>query len=305
MNYDRLCSLTDSELAARDVAELNLAAALGLPSSKRTDAAVCRQTLSHWVELVRGATLQWWPKFVARPEEYDGSEGQFRMMALVTVLQRDLGVKYRPAKACNPADACNTFIHGPLSGHGGTSVSLPVLYLAIGRRLGYPLFLAEAKEHQFVRWDDPGGEQFNIDTAAVGFVARDDAYYRDWPLPLSAEELQGGLFLTNKSPRGELAGFMADRALCLMEHLRLAEALQAAYHASQLDGRHRGLWAVATVMYGIWQHMNSGELPQDWPAEERIKLCTPPPGQRWEKWATTRAQQELLRIVQSQPKESR
>ena len=71
---------------------------------------------------------------------------------LEQVLVEDLGIQYNPAlaeylksgKAPNhgvfSADSKNMFIHGLLDGsHYGTCASMPVLVVAVGRRLGYPL----------------------------------------------------------------------------------------------------------------------------------------------------------------------
>ena len=52
---------------------------------------------------------------------------------------------------------------------------MPILYIAIGRRLGYPLKLVHAHGHDFVRWDEPGGERFNIDATSPGFHLRPTA----------------------------------------------------------------------------------------------------------------------------------
>ena len=61
---------------------------------------------------------------------------------------------------------------------------MPVLYVAIGRRLGYPLYLVQAREHFFVRWEEPGGERFNIEATTLGFTPRDDEHFRHWPRPI-------------------------------------------------------------------------------------------------------------------------
>ena len=53
------------------------------------------------------------------------------MMALVTVLQRELGVRYDPAcqdGAYCALDSRTLFIHGLLDDRGGTCVTMPVLY---------------------------------------------------------------------------------------------------------------------------------------------------------------------------------
>ncbi len=43
------------------------------------------------------------------------------------------------------SDSRTRYIHSVLTGFGGTCASLPVLYVAIGRRLGWPLYLVGAK----------------------------------------------------------------------------------------------------------------------------------------------------------------
>ena len=69
------------------------------------------------------------------------------------------------------------FIHGLLAGHGGTCCNMPVLQIAIGRRLGYPLYLRKAHWHYFARWDEPGGESFNVE-CTNGFTSPPDECYR-------------------------------------------------------------------------------------------------------------------------------
>jgi hypothetical protein len=67
------------------------------------------------------------------------TEPRFRVRAMITHLQRDLGVRYHPERKADesvfrPEDS---FLHGILHGQGGTCGSMPVLYTAVGRRLGY------------------------------------------------------------------------------------------------------------------------------------------------------------------------
>ena len=56
---------------------------------------------------------------------------------------------------------------------------MPILYIAIGRRLGYPLYLVQAREHFFgAGWEETGGERFNIEATTLGFTPRDDEHFR-------------------------------------------------------------------------------------------------------------------------------
>ena len=69
---------------------------------------------------------------------------------------------------------------------------MPVMYVAIGRRLGYPMRLVAAKEHMFCRWDD-GKERFNIEGAGNGDDYPPDDYYRTWPKLLTDADMASGL----------------------------------------------------------------------------------------------------------------
>ena len=132
----RLCGLSDVELATRDIGELNLLVASGLPGAEDLDIGKCIEKLDTWAKLVRLNTDHWWPNFMRSPEEYEHSPGKFRMMCLVTMLQRYLGVRYYlpfNEGEYDGTDSRNLFIHGLLSGHGGTCVTMPILYVAVGR----------------------------------------------------------------------------------------------------------------------------------------------------------------------------
>lgn len=164
---------------SEDIATVNLNTAVGLPEAESHDPSQYLERLQTWAQLVAIETERWLPAFHHSPHEFDNSLGKFRMLALVTVLQRDLGVRYDPAcreGAYCALDSRTLFIHGLLDGQGGTCVTMPVLYIAVGRRLGYPLYLVQAREHFFVRWEEEGGERFNIEATSLGFVPRDDDY---------------------------------------------------------------------------------------------------------------------------------
>ena len=125
-----------------DIAETNLKLAVGLPTAEALDVAAYLQQLDEWARLVATKTEGWLPMFYRSTSAFDNSLPKFRMMALVTVLQRDLGVCYDPACQEGPycaLDPGTLFIHGLLDGQGGTCVTMPVLYVAVGRRLGYGL----------------------------------------------------------------------------------------------------------------------------------------------------------------------
>ncbi len=298
MDYEYCCSRSDDELGALDVAAVNLSVTAGLPGSESLDISAVLARLDRWAELVGINTDHWRPKFV--PQDDCRTDAEFRMMAMVTLLQRDIGVKYNPARMTGPfssLDSRDSFLHGPLTGHGGTCSSLPILYLAIGRRLGYPLRLVHTIRHSFVRWDGPHGERFNVECAGVGFHRRDDEHYRQWPEPFTEAENADAFYLTNLTPRQELAAFVGDRAHCLLDNLRLDEALEAYFYATKLEPRYKLHWALATMMHRIIVSLRSKKLSSLFPFPAAIDLASRISVETRERNLLEEARKDLHRIA--------
>jgi len=258
LDLDRWCHSTDEELATLDIAALNLMCAAGLPGAENLDPDRYCAWLDNAARQVEFQTRRHWYRFRDSPKTYHVSPGYFCCSFLLQTLQEDFKVRYNPAKArdpnfqdlkCHPdfRDSRDQFIHGIIDGPGGTCASMPVLYVAVGRRLGYPLKLVETRGHLFIRWDDPSGKRFhapeilNIDGAGEGMAMYPDAHYREWPEKWTAADEEGGWFLKSLTPREELAAFLVMRAACLEDNGRRNEAVQACVWARDLaphDGRY-------------------------------------------------------------------
>jgi len=76
------------------------------------------------------------------------------------------------------ADSDNIFLVGLLRTRRGTCVSMPLIYLVIGQRLGLPVHLVAIGKHYFVRWEEPG-YRMNIEPTITEKIAitRDDSTY--------------------------------------------------------------------------------------------------------------------------------
>jgi hypothetical protein len=238
--WKNLARLSDAELARRDIAEVNLACAAGLPGAESLDSGDCLRKLNRWAMLVQRQTDRFYRRFLARPEEFNHSRGYFRVLVMVTVLQRDLGAVYNRDTTVLPDEKFFSrpellFLHGPLNGPNGTCSSLPPVYIAVGRRLGYPLKLVSSYNHFFARWDDDEGERFNVECAATGLICHPDEYYRDWPIHLSDDEHRRRGHFQSMTPRRELAEFLANRGVCWYENGRIGNAAEAYIHAADLD----------------------------------------------------------------------
>ena len=232
-----LLAIAPDDLARVDVARMNLLCAQGLPGAETLDIDACLATLDRWADRVRSETAKYLYQFLRDPAVYNHCEGDFRMLTLVTVLQQDCNVRYNPARIrqIDFTNAKDLFIHGIIDGGGGgTCASMPALYLAIARRLAYPVFLVTTKAHVFCRWDTPS-DRFNIEGAGVGLNTFDDAHYKRWPHTITDAEIVAHNWLTSLTPAETLAQFLASRGHCLRDNGRIREARDAYAHAARLD----------------------------------------------------------------------
>jgi hypothetical protein len=240
-------------LAGVDIAEMNLLCATGLPGAENLDVKHCLAVLDQWASRVAAETNRHLyrlndPKWAGA---YRHSEPFLRSSMLLQVLQEDLSVKY-DLEAKNEfsfKDSRVAFIHGMIPGPGqaiadvpgGTCASMPVMYTAIGRRLGYPLKLVLTRGHIFVRWDgldhsNPAWrERFNIEGAGQGFGSFEDDYYKTWPYKLTDDEVRIQGYLLSLSPAEELAECLASRGHCKMDNGNLPFAARCFENACGYD----------------------------------------------------------------------
>ena len=158
------------------------------------------------------------------------------MAVLAAVLCQDLRVHYDPQREkelsenkhftqSQPyskaeqhffSDASDFFLQGLLSDKRyGTCASMPYLYVAVGRRLGYPVSIAGAYTHSYVYYDEGNGKHFNVEaTEDRGFVTPSDDEYRNppWGAPADPDYYKTHDLLqplSNKESMGHLLGSRA------------------------------------------------------------------------------------------------
>ena len=207
-----------------------------------------RMTLDAWAGRVRSETERNLHRYRENPKEYENSEAYFRVLMMGTVLQQDFKVRYNPdpEKRSRPVmpssddlsfynDTRDVFLYGLLSdAPQGTCASMPVLYAAVGRRLGYPLKFVNAKDHWFLRWEG-AHERFNIEcTSDRGLNCYPDAEYMEWPYPISKQELATGMYLKSLTPKKELASLLNLRSICLDQAGRKNQGLTCKLYADEL-----------------------------------------------------------------------
>jgi len=108
----------------------------------------------------------------------------------------------------NPENIC---LAGLLRSRRGSCVSMPLLYLVLGQRLGMPVNLVTVGRHYFIRWEE-AGYRMNIETTIVDrvCVTPDDEVYMELE-GLKRQELQGS-DLRNLSPREVVGNLLFARS---------------------------------------------------------------------------------------------
>jgi tetratricopeptide (TPR) repeat protein len=104
----------------------------------------------------------------------------------------------------NADDPCNLFLDAVMNKKKGYCLSLSILYLAIGERIGLPVYGVVVPGHFFVRYDD-GTRQFNIETTSNGNSTTDDYYLTKFKVPSQG---YGGIYMRKLTNTETLSCFL-------------------------------------------------------------------------------------------------
>ena len=233
-NLTQLLALPPEQLDKVDIARMDLLCANGLHGSENLDVQQYLDTLDAWAQHVDSETKRNQHLFDEHPERFKNSLAYFRMAMLATVLVQDLQIQYNPEREKQLenghtlptekdeneffADSKDVFINGLLDGkHYGTCASMPFLYVAIGRRLGYPVTLATTESHFYVRYEEGNGKHFNVEaTENRAFLTpSDDEYKNPWELHLTDDEVKGMVYLQPMSNKEILGQLLLTRSVVL------------------------------------------------------------------------------------------
>lgn len=108
----------------------------------------------------------------------------------------------------------------------GNCVTMPTLFMIVGRRLGLNLTLSTAPLHVLVRYTRPGIHPFNIEATSGGSFARDEWYRQQFPM--SERAIESGLYLRTHSDRQTVAVMATTVLEYLIEAGRNEEAVGVA-----------------------------------------------------------------------------
>jgi len=124
-------------------------------------------------------------------------QANYKAVAVINeYLFDELGFKPIP-DANDPNDL---FLHSVMDKKQGYCLSLSILYLSLGERLGLPLYGVVVPGHFFVRYDD-GQVRFNIEATSKGGYADDEHYINEFKVPPLGDALRrkgnNGIYMVN------------------------------------------------------------------------------------------------------------
>ena len=145
---------------------------------------------------------------------------------------RELSVQRKPE---------NYFLNRVLDTKQGNCFSMPLLYVAVAQRLGWPVYLVHVPDHTFVRYADPAFKQQNIEATSGGGYVPDEKYAVDFLV--SAKGRKSGAYLRTLSHRELLGDVVAINAITFGHRGELPKAIAYLKLATRLNPRLVDAWA--------------------------------------------------------------
>lgn len=214
-----LAGMSDKALARLDPLVMNLIVARGIPGLESLDIPKYAKTVDEWASTIDKANKAA-ERFSKEEATYKVSR-EFWMAGGMAVMLAGprFGIAYT-SEHLDESKPEQQFAHGIIDDKRGTCATMPVLYMAIGHRLGWPIKGVVSRDHMWARWDDGkrGGQRFNLDAtnadsngADGSFASLTDQEYADW-LKTAPEFIQSGSDMTSLTARQLLGVFLQSRA---------------------------------------------------------------------------------------------
>ncbi len=132
------------------------------------------------------------------------------------------------------------FLNNVLDTKQGNCFTMPFLYMAVGQRLGWPIYAVSVPDHSFVRYVDPRLKEQNIETTSNGGYVRDDIYARDFRV--SEIGRKSGAYMRTLSYHESLGDLVAINGIQFGELGQLQKAVAYLELAIQFNPKLVGAW---------------------------------------------------------------
>lgn len=133
------------------------------------------------------------------------------------------------------------YLNNLLDTKRGNCFTMPLLYLAVSQRLGWPVRLIHVPDHSFVRYVDPRLKEQNIEATSGGGYVPDEQYKKDFRV--SDAGIKSGAYLRSLTSREVLGDLAAINGIAFGKRGELAKALIYLQSATQWNPRLVDGWA--------------------------------------------------------------
>lgn len=134
----------------------------------------------------------------------------YRIRVLNTYLYKIAGIKYDLSDPY-AEKLENRYLNGILDTKKGSCVTMPLLYLTIAQRLGYPVYPVGLPWHLILRYADSKLKMQNIEATGGGGYVSDEEYIQ--VLQISDRSIKSGAYLRTMTYREFLADLVAQNGI--------------------------------------------------------------------------------------------
>lgn len=139
-----------------------------------------------------------------------------------------------------------------------------MLFVAIGRRLGYPMHLAMSNGHVYCQWVDPDGKHVNLEGSCPGGgETYPDEHYLTFPNRIAPVQLATGRFVRPLKPAEEFSFFLETRGHCFADNGNFAMARLSYEIAEQVAPA----WSLARFHLSQLMMRGRNVANENWPQE--------------------------------------
>lgn len=150
------------------------------------------------------------------------TDPDYRVAALNTYLYKKVKIKYDLADP-SARKLENRYLNGILDTKKGSCITMPLLYMAIAQRLGYPVYPVTTPDHFFLRYVDSKLKKQNIEATSGGGYAPDRVIIKD--LEVSELGIKTGAYMRTLTYREYLASLLAVNAIYWAEHRDITKGI--------------------------------------------------------------------------------
>lgn len=163
----------------------------------------------------------------------------------------------------------NQYLSAYISTKKGSCITMPMLYLVLADRLGWPIKAVRAPKHFFCRYEAEGFDENNIDPTVGGGYSSNQKYVKDFGI--TKKPIENGVYLRTLTKKEYLASLLLNNARHFYERENnLKRAIQLSYLALKYDSTLSSAhWNIGSIYYNYARQLEK-EMNMQIRAEEIV-----------------------------------